>query len=399
VPPVGDIFRENPFFTSRGLIYSFGCLARENKRIFFLQVEHTCDKFEGRSTFMKKLAILGLALVVLSALALQPAWAEQYKLIKHFGCLDAFGGSMKYPTGIFVQEGKGTATDCDDGVKFYVNGYAEKCKKAAALDSTRIYVADMWNNRIEKFDMDGNVLKRWTEKDPLHPIKPYDLVVDKNGSMHISCQYYDRIQRCNSKGYNAHVMNPNHWNYAEIGKAPVKTVDDPRGMAIDARGNIIIADYGYRRIFIFDDQKNFLSSFSTVVDGDKLDVYSMPRPIDVAVDSQGAIYVCYDNTFGVRKFTSSGQISPDFPKDLKISGSDMKLGGIAVCPAHGDIFVTDVTKNMVHKLDSKGNLVTSWGRFGYLPGYFNKPMGIAVDSKDRVYVVDTANSRVQIFAP
>jgi sugar lactone lactonase YvrE len=378
----------------------------KNKRIFFLQVEHTCDKIEGRSTFMKKLAILGLALVLLTALALQPAWAEQYKLIKHFGCLDGFGGSMKYPTGIFVQEGTGTDKDCDEGHKFYQTGWAARCKTAAAADPTRIFIADMWNNRVEKYDIEGNLLKRWSEKDPLHPIKPYDMVIDKAGAMHLSCQYYDRIQKRNAKGYKDHVMCVNHWNYAEIGTGPVKTVDDPRGMAIDPQGNIIVADYGYRKIFIFDDHKNYLSSFSTVVDGDrnllsesdKKNMDPMPRPIDVAVDSQGNIFVCYNKTFGVRKFTSAGQISPDFPKDLKISGSDMKLGGLAVSPMRGDIFVTDMTKNMVHKLSAQGNLETSWGRFGYLPGYFNKPMGIFVDSKDRVYVVDSANSRVQIFA-
>lgn len=355
---------------------------------------------------MKKFFFLGLAAILLVAFAFSPSHAQQYKLIKHFGCLDGWANAMKYPTGIFVEEGKGTLHDCDDEVKYCQDGYMDKCKKASAQNTTRIYVADMWNKRIEKYDMEGNLLKRYDEKSPLKPLKPYDLVIDKNGSIHFSCQYYDRLQRRNSRGWKDHVVNPVHWNYAEIGTDPTKSLDDPRGMALDPHGNIVVADYGYRRIFVFDDQKHYIKSFSTVLQGDyeslpekeKKDMDPMPRPIDVAIDAQGNFFVCFNKVFGVRKYDTNGQICGDFPKQLSIPGSEMILGGIAISP-RGDIFVTDVTQNKVHKLNSRGDLETSWGRFGYLPGYFNNPMGIFVDSKEQVYVVDQANSRVQIYAP
>jgi DNA-binding beta-propeller fold protein YncE len=367
---------------------------------------------------MKKFLLLSLVAALFIAFAVSPSQAEQYKLIKHFGCLDGWANAMKFPTGIFVQEGccgtggcacKGCIKKygpCDDGVKYCQDGYVDKCVKVAATDSTKIYVADMWNKRIEKYDIEGNLLKRWDEKSPLHPVKPYDLVIDSTGSMHLSDQYYDRLQRQNAKGWNQHVVNPVHWNYAEIGTDPTKSLEDPRGMAIDPHGNIVVADFGYRRIFVFDNQRNYIKSFSTSVDGDeqslpekeKKDMDPMPRPIDVAVDAQGNYFVCYNKVFGVRKFDSNGQLSASFPKQLSLSGSDMILGGIAL-DSHGNIFVTDSTRNKVYKLNPQGNTETSWGRFGYLPGYFNNPMGIFVDSKERVYVVDQANSRVQIFAP
>lgn len=353
---------------------------------------------------MKKFLILSLAAMILIAFAFTPSYAEQYRLIKHFGCLDGWANAMKYPTGIFVMEARYPELPCEDGVKFYQDGYTAKCKQVT--DNTRIYVADMWNNRIEKYDIEGNLLKRWDEKSPEHAMKPYDVVIDQHYAMHFSGQYYDRLQRHNAKGWAQHVVNPVHFNYAEIGTDPTKSLDDPRGMALDPHGNIVVADYGYRRIFVFDDQKNYIKSFSTVLDGDyaslpekeKKDMDPMPRPIDVAVDAQGNFFICYNKVFGVRKFDPNGQICSDFPKQLSISGSEMVLGGIAL-DSRGDVFVTDLTGNKVHKLNPQGNLETTWGRFGYLPGYFNKPMGIFVDSKERVYVVDQANSRVQIFAP
>jgi hypothetical protein len=351
---------------------------------------------------MKKFFIAATIICCFVALAVQPGWSENYKLIKHFGSLDGWGNAMRFPTGIFVDEGEGAIRDRDDGVKYIQRGYEGRCKKIAAVDSTKIFVADWDNHRIEKYDIEGNLLKRYSE---YFPIKPYGVVVDKKCNIHTSCEYFDRIQRVNYKGVNQHEDSPQYWYYAEIGKGPVSTCDDPKGMAVDPSGNIIVADYGYRRIFVFSDQRKYLSSFSTVVDGDKdllpesekKNMDPMPRPVGVAVDTQGNYFVCFNKVFGVRKYTSAGTLATDFPRDLKISGSDMRLGGVAL-DRRGNIFVTDNTRNMVHKLTPQGSVETSWGRFGYLPGYFNKPVGIFVDSKDRVYVVDQGNHRVQIFA-
>ncbi len=43
-------------------------------------------------------------------------------------------------------------------------------------------------------------------------------------------------------------------------------------------------------------------------------------------------------------------------------------------------------------------LVTTWGRKGDAPGEFFSPIGIAIDSRDRVFVTDLNNSRVQWFS-
>jgi sugar lactone lactonase YvrE len=39
-----------------------------------------------------------------------------------------------------------------------------------------------------------------------------------------------------------------------------------------------------------------------------------------------------------------------------------------------------------------------WGKPGDRPGEFNLPHGIAIDSKDRIYVADRSNSRIQVFS-
>jgi sugar lactone lactonase YvrE len=53
----------------------------------------------------------------------------------------------------------------------------------------------------------------------------------------------------------------------------------------------------------------------------------------------------------------------------------------------------------VQKFDSNGNIITKWGSAGTADGQFSIPIGIAINSKGLVYVAESNNARVQIFAP
>jgi hypothetical protein len=62
-----------------------------------------------------------------------------------------------------------------------------------------------------------------------------------------------------------------------------------------------------------------------------------------------------------------------------------------------NVYIVDTGNNRIQKFDSEGNFITKWGGFGYDPGQFNNPRGIAIDDDDNVYVLDNGNSRVQKF--
>jgi len=53
------------------------------------------------------------------------------------------------------------------------------------------------------------------------------------------------------------------------------------------------------------------------------------------------------------------------------------------------------TKEVV-LVDGKGKKKT-FSRFGKEQGQINKPLGFSVDSKGRIFIADTGNSRIQIF--
>jgi DNA-binding beta-propeller fold protein YncE len=64
------------------------------------------------------------------------------------------------------------------------------------------------------------------------------------------------------------------------------------------------------------------------------------------------------------------------------------------------MYVSDTNNDRIQKFDSNGNFITTWGRYGTGNGQFFNPNGITVDtSSGYVYVADTLNHRIQVFAP
>jgi pimeloyl-ACP methyl ester carboxylesterase len=68
--------------------------------------------------------------------------------------------------------------------------------------------------------------------------------------------------------------------------------------------------------------------------------------------------------------------------------------GIA-CDSLGFVYVADTSNHRIQKFTPEGEFVTKWGQYGYGNGEFRDPWSIAIDSRDFVYVHDTASS----FAP
>lgn len=79
-------------------------------------------------------------------------------------------------------------------------------------------------------------------------------------------------------------------------------------------------------------------------------------------------------------------------------GQPFNMPTRAVAGPSGDIYVSDgYGQNWVHRFRADGTHVTSWGGDGSEPGQFQTPHCIWVDADERVYVVDRANGRVQVF--
>ena len=222
----------------------------------------------------------------------------------------------------------------------------------------------------------------------------------------------------------------------------------PWGIALDAQGNVFVADAYNYRIEKFSSTGTFLCQFGTEGAG----AQQLNNPYDVAVSSDGTVYVLDSYNNRVQVFTSvdGGSTYGSTARwAIPNANTSNEYRGIA-CDDAGNVYVTNDINDTVVKLNSSGALVTTlagdpkfitpdsvavdpdgktvyvsdWGHFcvqvytagndegttyvhgvnigsqGSGDGQFNGLAGVAVDGLRRVYVCDKGdNNRIQVFAP
>ena len=78
------------------------------------------------------------------------------------------------------------------------------------------------------------------------------------------------------------------------------------------------------------------------------------------------------------------------------NGQFQRPGGIAL-DSKGYVYVVDQDNYRVQKFDSSGGYVTQWGSRGQGDGLFGGPVAIAIDRHDTIYVTDRYTDKVEVF--
>ena len=187
---------------------------------------------------------------------------------------------------------------------------------------------------------------------------------------------------------------------------------DVSSVSIDSQDRVYILNRGAHPVMVFDREGNLLTSWGEGF---------FNRAHGSCVGPDGSLYCTDDGNHTVSKFTPEGKLllvlgNKDQPSDtgyvppsgfseyLKSVASIRQGGppfnrptGVALASS-GEIYVSDGYGNArVHKFSPDGTLLFSWGEPGDAPVQFRVPHSVWVDKRERVWVTDRENNRIQLF--
>ncbi len=163
---------------------------------------------------------------------------------------------------------------------------------------------------------------------------------------------------------------------------------EPRGVAVDAKGSIFVADTGNRRVHRLDPNGNLVKSWGKEGKADG----EFQEPFAVVVNSQGEVLVLDAVAADVQKFNADGRFLERWilqglyrPRGMSIDKQD-------------NLYVADTGGNRVVKVAPGGQIIGTYGGQGNGPGQFDQPTDVTVDEAGNMWVADTMNQRIQALS-
>jgi sugar lactone lactonase YvrE len=192
--------------------------------------------------------------------------------------------------------------------------------------------------------------------------QPEGIVVDPAGNLYIADAANNRVRKVTPAGVISTVAGNGHQGFSgDNGPASAAQLNQPYGLALDAAGNLYIADYGNQRVRAVGTNGNITTvagdgQSGAYADGGPATAALLLGPRDMATDPAGNLYISELDGHRVRKVAPGGIIST--------------VAGIGIAGFGGD-----------------GGLATA--------AQLNQPAGLALDGAGNLYIVDSLNRRIR----
>jgi sugar lactone lactonase YvrE len=311
----------------------------------------------------------------------------------------------------------------------------------AAMDACgNLYIADNYRHRVRKVDADGiittvagNGIDGYSGDGGLATeaqlYYPSGIAVDTLGNLYIADSSNYRVRKVDANGIISTFAGNGDWGYSgDGGPAAQAQLDHPLDVAVDALGNVYIADAGNNRIRKVD-TNGIISTFagSGIAgysgagnfggDGGPATQALMSWPAGVALDSSGNVYIADHNNSRIRKVDTNGVIATVAGSGDEGYGGD---GGPATeaqlqvpldvaIDTSGNLYIADYYNDRIRKVNTNGIITTVagggtppdpglefWGDGGpATQAVLRLAQGIAVDTSGNLYIADTDNNRIR----
>ncbi len=249
--------------------------------------------------------------------------------------------------------------------------------------------------------------------------RPGGLAFDAAGNLYIADTDNNVIREVNLQGVITTVAGTGEQGFGgDSGAATSALLDSPAGVAVDANGNLYIADTHNNRI------REISNGVITTIagtgtagfagDGGAATSAQLNYPTAIAVDTKGNLYVADTNNFRIREIsgTTISTVAGDGEQNYSGDGSPAASAGldspsgIAVDSAF-NLYIGDTHNQRVRMVTFATGIINTLAGTGVktftsdgtaTSAALARPRGVAVDSSGNVYVADSDNDRVRMIS-